>query len=181
LTDALKASTDGSKKKPSPESIASSAPSKPNPSPQEAQPAAPRPTEAENKSLPEVSCWRDVVQLWGKVKPLQAKIFEDTYEVRFSADEIAVAVDETSLAGSRLLQTGTQNKVEKAFLDLFGFRGRFRAIPKSQVESNESNAEVDAGSEDKIQGASSIEPETLREERKMRLDSFAKSNWLKIL
>lgn len=112
-----------------------------------------------------VSSWKEVVQLWSKVKPLQAKIFEDTYEVAFSEDEIVVAVDAQSLAGSRLMQLAVQTKVEKSFAELFKFKGKFRAIAKEQMQSFESK-----GSDEPVSLGVTSDQETLREERMREKD-----------
>jgi len=88
--------------------------------------------------------WREMVDIWRKQKPLQARIFEDSRGVRFSREEIAIAVDHTSLAGQKLLDPEIQSKLKVLLSAMFGFAGKFivsrmddeqtaQAMPKQSI------------------------------------------------
>ena len=79
--------------------------------------------------------WRDLVDSWKKTKPLQARIIEEAWLIEYSPDKILVAVDPSTMAGGKLLQRNIQLKVREQFELMFGFKGDFAAIPKSEEHS----------------------------------------------
>jgi hypothetical protein len=85
-----------------------------------------------------------MVDVWRKQKPLQARIFEDSRGVQFSREEIAIAVDHSSLAGQKLLDPEIQSKLKVLLNGMFGFSGKFivsrmddeetaQAMPKQSI------------------------------------------------
>jgi DNA polymerase III subunit gamma/tau len=80
------------------------------------------------KQMP--ATWRDLVDVWKKLKPLQARKLEEVHPLEYTASKIVVAVDKNSMIGPTLLQESTQKSLEKVFSELFGFSGEFRAVEK---------------------------------------------------
>lgn len=79
------------------------------------------------------SSWRELVDIWKQVKPLQARKLEEVHPIQYSPQKIVVAVDPQGMIGPILLLPTTQKSIEKVFGELFAFTGEFTAIEKSQA------------------------------------------------
>ncbi|MEY4632560.1 MAG: hypothetical protein RIQ81_2680 [Pseudomonadota bacterium] len=77
--------------------------------------------------------WSELVAHWRQHRPLQAGKLEDANPVHYGPDLISLQVAETSFARC-LLQKDEQQKLQQAFAELFGFKGRI-AIEKSGTAS----------------------------------------------
>jgi hypothetical protein len=77
--------------------------------------------------------WRELVEIWKQVKPLQARKLEEVHPIHYSPEKIIVAVDPNGMIGPMLLQPATQKNIEKMFSELFGFSGQFSAIEKDRA------------------------------------------------
>jgi DNA polymerase III subunit gamma/tau len=78
-------------------------------------------TSQKTKSLPET--WRDLVELWKKYKPLQAKRLEDVHPVLYTSSKIELVIPTDSFLSAGFLKLDEQKKLKDAFLELFGFTG----------------------------------------------------------
>ncbi len=83
--------------------------------------------------------WRMLVEAWKREKPLLARQLEEVQNIEYSPEKITVLIDENSLSGRSLLRKEQQQKIAQQFLELFGFKGVFQILPKSQqpVETSE--------------------------------------------
>jgi DNA polymerase-3 subunit gamma/tau len=113
-----------------------------SPAPEIAVPAIQAGASSEDVKFP--ATWREMVDVWRKQKPLQARIFEDSRGVQFSREEIAIAVDHSSLGGQKLLDPEIQSKLKVLLNGMFGFSGKFivsrmddeetaQAMPKQSI------------------------------------------------
>lgn len=101
-------------------------PKEPEPMP-EPQPASKPPVPA--PKAPEFPpTWRDFVAQWAKAKPFLARIVEDAHAVTYGPDKIHLAVDPTSMAGSKLLAPDKQQAFRADFKALFGFTGALEVM-----------------------------------------------------
>ena len=67
--------------------------------------------------------WRELVDIWKRLKPLQARKLEEAHPLEYSAKKILIAIPSHSLAASSLLHREEQTKIREIFLELFGFDG----------------------------------------------------------
>jgi DNA polymerase III subunit gamma/tau len=79
------------------------------------------------------SSWRDLVECWQQQKPLQARVFQETYQVSFSPEEIIIAVNPETMAGKKLLTKEIQSKTSEMMRLMFNFVGRFEVINRAEV------------------------------------------------
>lgn len=77
--------------------------------------------EAATKTMP--ATWRELVEIWKKHKPLQAKRLEDVHPVTYSANKIELVIPSESFLSAALLKPDEQKKLKDAFNELFGFNG----------------------------------------------------------
>lgn len=103
--------------------------------PQQAAPApvpesVSTPTPIEDLKFPE--SWRELVERWKQIKPLQARIFEDTLATQFSDQYICIAVNEQTLAGKRLLNKDVLIKIKDELSALFSFSGRLEIVKREE-------------------------------------------------
>lgn len=82
------------------------------------------------KSFPET--WRELVDIWKKNKPLQAKRLEDIHPVVFSSSRIELVIPSESFLSAALLKPDEQKKLKDAFFELFGFNGTIQFTAKRQ-------------------------------------------------
>ena len=76
---------------------------------------------SQSKSMP--ATWRELVDIWKKHKPLQAKRLEDVHPVTYSPTKIELVIPSESFLSAALLKADEQKKLKEAFSDLFGFKG----------------------------------------------------------
>lgn len=110
-------------------------PAKPAP----AKPAEPEALAKTAGKTPEnwPATWKDFVDQWKKQKPLQARVLEETYAIEYTPARIKLAVESESLAGQKLLHIDTRKKLLTHFEALFGFKGLFEVVPKSELVETE--------------------------------------------
>jgi DNA polymerase-3 subunit gamma/tau len=84
--------------------------------------------------------WKHFVEEWKKQKPLQARVLEETYSLEYTRERIKLAVEAESLAGQKLLHLDTRRKLLVHFEQLFGFKGLFDVVPKSELTQATDNA-----------------------------------------
>lgn len=84
--------------------------------------------------------WKHFVEEWKKQKPLQARVLEETYSLEYTRERIKLAVEAESLAGQKLLHLDTRRKLLVHFEQLFGFKGIFDVVPKSELTQATDNA-----------------------------------------
>ncbi|MGE0175189.1 MAG: DNA polymerase III subunit gamma/tau [Oligoflexales bacterium] len=80
--------------------------------------------------------WRDMVELWKKNKPLQARLLEEAYLVAYSDQKITIAVDRDSMVGSRLLKEETRKKLLEQFQLLFTFQGVLEIVARDPASAD---------------------------------------------
>lgn len=73
--------------------------------------------------------WRDLVEGWKRLKPLQARKLEEAHPLVYGPKEIVVAVSEASYASRVLLLPNEQARIREYFRELFGFEGTFFVKP----------------------------------------------------
>ncbi len=108
--------------------------------------------------------WRELVEMWQKRKPLQARIFEETYSIGFSPEHISIGVNQNSLAGMKLLNRDVQSKVLQQMRELFGFAGQFSVINRQGAESTPSSTSNSEQVESLL--------DTKRREKEVRIDQI---------
>jgi len=108
--------------------------------------------ETKAKELP--GSWRELVDLFKEIKPLQARIFEETYEVEYSPTRIVIAVDESSLAGKKLLDKEMQTKTLQMMQDEFGFAGALVVKRRSELGASKGPAETHGAAENEPEASS---------------------------
>ncbi len=79
------------------------------------------------KVLPD--SWREMLDIWRRIKPLQARLIEEAHMLEYGPRKICLAVQEKTLAGSKLLQRDTQEKLRQQFVEVFGFAGTLEIVP----------------------------------------------------
>ena len=90
-----------------------------------------------SKTMP--ASWAELVALWKKHQPLEARKLEEVVLLTYTAELIEVAVSPSSIIGPQLLRADYQQKISQSLADLFGFQGRFRAkAATSAHNANES-------------------------------------------
>jgi DNA polymerase-3 subunit gamma/tau len=108
--------------------------------------------------------WRELVEMWQKRKPLQARIFEETYSISFSPEHISIGVNQNSLAGMKLLNRDVQTKVLQQMKELFGFAGQLSVINRQGAETSPAST-VQADQTESLL-------ETKRREKEIRIDQI---------
>ena len=108
--------------------------------------------------------WKDLVGAWKRIKPLEARMLEECFLVRYARDEISLSVIPNSMVAGKLLQPEVQRLLARQLNELFGFDGRFRLEARS-VDTGKENllaTRVREQSENdaKIAEASLSEPQT---------------------
>lgn len=73
--------------------------------------------------------WREMIDIWRRVRPLQARLIEEAHVLEYTPQKICLAVQEKSLAGSKLLQRETQEKLKEQFAETFNFTGHLEIVP----------------------------------------------------
>ena len=87
--------------------------------------------------------WRELVDVWKKHKPLQAKRLEDIHPVAFSNSRIELVIPSESFLSAALLKPDEQKKLKDAFTELFGFSGVIQfTAKKSAAESTTQPSET---------------------------------------
>lgn len=127
------------KPKAAPEAPASAPETSPAPAPAP-KAAATVPSETSGGSTPWPETWKHFVEEWKKQKPLQARVLEETYSLEYTRERIKLAVEAESLAGQKLLHLDTRRKLLVHFEQLFGFKGIFDVVPKSELTQATDNA-----------------------------------------
>ena len=74
------------------------------------------------------SSWRDLVDIWKKQKPLQARILEEAYCLEYHPNQIVLGVKKESMAAGKLLQPEIQSRAAAEFQSMFGFVGELRIV-----------------------------------------------------
>ncbi len=100
--------------------------------PQSSAKEAPIEAPLPEKNFP--ASWRELVDRWKEMKPLQGRVFEETYAFVYNADKIDLGVDPTSLAGGKLLQKEVQSRVLRQLQELFGFSGQLVIRPHQRED-----------------------------------------------
>ncbi len=67
--------------------------------------------------------WRELVDGWKQLKPLQARKLEEAHPLAYGPDKITLAVSDASYASKVLLQREEQVKVREQLKELYGFDG----------------------------------------------------------
>lgn len=94
--------------------------------------------------------WRELLDIWKTKKPLQARKLEEVYSLEFSPQKIVVAVEEDSMVAPMLLQSDVQKKIAAGFNEMFGFKGEFRAVKRTQDnEANQNETVLDQRTKEK--------------------------------
>ncbi len=88
-----------------------------------------------DRSFPET--WKDLLERWKQIKPLQARKLEELVALEYSKDKITLLVREGSLVGPTLLQSETQKKMTRVLASLFNFHGIFFVREESQQEKED--------------------------------------------
>jgi hypothetical protein len=91
------------------------------------------PTTTDQKAMPPT--WRELVDIWKKHKPLQAKRLEDVHPVTYSSTRIELVIPGDSFLSAALLRAEEQKKLKDAFTELFGFSGTIVFSAKKQQPS----------------------------------------------
>lgn len=68
--------------------------------------------------------WQEMIEIWKKASPFQARMLEEAKVVAYSAEHIKLAVAEHCLGGRILLMKEGQQKVEEKLRKLFAFQGQ---------------------------------------------------------
>ena len=68
--------------------------------------------------------WQEMIEIWKKASPFQARMLEEAKVVAYSAEHIKLAVVEHCLGGRVLLLKEGQQKVEEKLRKLFAFQGQ---------------------------------------------------------
>ncbi len=94
---------------------------------------------SDHASRPQVlpASWREVVETWKQVKPLQGRMLEETIPLSFNAKLIRVAVDPKSMGGGKLLHVDNKKKVCDGLAEMFGFKGQL------VVEATDASSDLD--------------------------------------
>ncbi len=100
---------------------------------------APVPSESSD-AQPFPDSWRALVDEWKKLKPLQARVLEETYVIHYSTEKIVIAVDPGTMAGAKLLQSEARKKVQQQLAQMFGFLGFFDIQAKNPQEASTENS-----------------------------------------
>jgi DNA polymerase III gamma/tau subunit len=98
-------------------------------------PVAQQLSQSTSKTLP--NTWRDLVEIWKKHKPLQAKRLEDVHPVTYSASKIELVIPSESFLSAALLKADEQKKLKDAFNELFGFGGVIIITAKKGAIAND--------------------------------------------
>lgn len=85
--------------------------------------------------------WREFVSRWAKAKPFLARIVEEAHVVAYAPEKIHLAVDPTSMAGSKLLAPDKQQAFRKDFEALFGFQGALEVMTLADYRKGAAVAE----------------------------------------
>ena len=118
-------------------------------------------TEPAIKTLPPT--WRECVEAWKKLKPLQAKRLEDAHPVNYSPKMIDLVVPTDSFLSAMLLKPEEQKKLKDAFQDMFGFEGQILVSAKKTGASAQANQDTAQALPDTVASIQKRENEERRE------------------
>lgn len=107
--------------------------------------------------------WKDFVDEWKTKKPLQARVLEETYALEYSPALIKLAVESESLAGQKLLHFDTRKKLTAHFEVLFGFKGLFEVVPKSELPRQDAPHETLLETKQKVKAQARVDLRDLLE------------------
>lgn len=107
--------------------------------------------------------WREVVEAWKRSKPLQGRMLEETIPVSFDSQKIRVAVDPSSMGGSKLLHEDNRKKVCHGLAEMFGFQGQLIVEPQ-QPGHKTVDEQVQQSLLDERKEAERLQQEKLRQE-----------------
>jgi DNA polymerase III gamma/tau subunit len=88
------------------------------------------------KRLP--GTWRELVDGFKQLKPLQARKLEEVHPLTYGPDKIVLAVSDASYASKVLLQREEQVKVREQFKELYGFEGVLTIQPMAGATASAS-------------------------------------------
>ncbi|MCX6118805.1 MAG: DNA polymerase III subunit gamma/tau [Proteobacteria bacterium] len=102
------------------------------------QQMAPVKTEQAAKQLPAIfpESWKELVDAWKRLKPLQARKLEEAHPILYSPQKIELVVPEGSYASASLLRIEDQKKLREEFADLFSFKGQLVVVKGKTEQSN---------------------------------------------
>jgi DNA polymerase-3 subunit gamma/tau len=125
--------------------------------------------------------WRELVDEWQKKKPLQARIFEETYSISFSPEQIVIAVNQDTLAGMKLLNRDIQTKVVLQMRELFGFTGQLTVLNRQDADGLEPSQLSSNAPMESVLDAKRRERDVRRDEIRQELqNSFATKSVLEM-
>jgi len=117
--------------------------------------------EPTSKSLP--PSWRECVETWKKLKPLQAKRLEDAHPIKYSAKLIELVVPTDSFLSAMLLKPEEQKKLKDTFQDMFGFEGQILVSAKKPSTGAEPNHDAESSLPDTVASIQKRENDQRRE------------------
>lgn len=88
-----------------------------------------------NISMPD--SWKDLVDKWKERKPLEARMFEECFIVKYQKDEIILSVRQGSMVAAKLLQPDVTRLLKRQLSEFFGFSGSFIVVPKVKDDDAE--------------------------------------------
>jgi DNA polymerase-3 subunit gamma/tau len=119
------------------------------------------PTQPPQKTLP--ATWRECVEIWKKLKPLQAKRLEDAHPIQYTTKIIELVVPTESYLSAMLLKPEEQKKLKDAFLDMFGFEGQIVVNPKKAGASAQPHLDAEPVLPDSVASIQKRENDKWRE------------------
>ena len=90
--------------------------------------------------------WRQMIDTWKQLKPLQARKFEEAHPLEYSPQRITLAIRDDGFASKTLFGRDEQARVRDQFRELFGFDGTLMIQPKTAV-TGPTNGPAEANTE----------------------------------
>ncbi len=130
---------------------------------------APKQQVSSERKLP--GSWRELVQIWMKEKPLQARKLEEVHVVQYGPDKIELVISEGSYVSSSLMRPEEQRKLKEAFAELFAFNGLLQIRTRPGAEKSGASSTVEG-----LQETLATEKEREAQQRRIKIESDARNH-----